>query len=52
MLSGMWDKSENGVSQGEVLLNVNADFSFSITDSSLLERVLQLEAKIQALLNI
>ena len=53
MLSGTWEKFENGVSQGNVLMHVNQDMSFAVQDSAGLHARLQaLEQKLALLLNL
>ena len=53
MLSGTWEKFENGVSQGNVLLQVNQDMSFAVQDNAGLHARLQaLEQKLALLLNL
>ena len=53
MLSGTWEKFENGVSQGNVLLQVNQDMSFSVQDNAGLHaRIQALEQKLAILLNL
>ena len=47
LLSGMWTKYENGVEQGDVLMTVNGDYSFSIhNEEDTLSRLRSLENKI------
>ncbi len=53
MLSGTWEKFENGVSQGNVQMVVNQDFSFAVQDlAGLHDRLRDLEQKIATLLNL